>query len=396
MVADKSNSDRKAKICFVAPNIWPVLSGERSIQFAGGAEFRQSILARALVRDGFSVSAISLDYGQPKVTEVDGITIFSAHKPEGGLPIVRFIHPRLTSWWSAMKLADSEIYFQSCASYLTGVTAVYSRTYRRKFIYSGASDPDFNRALTKKLFTGRGGWRDFQMYKLGLRLSDGIVAQHKGQVVDLKKWYGREAIEIPNCYELPSASCISRGGTVLWVSTVKSLKRPDYYLNLARRLPNLRFRMIGGAGIGKEKELFNKIRKEAAGVPNVEFIGFVPVAEVEKYFNDARVFVNTSEFEGFPNTFLQAWARGIPTVSFVDCLASDNGKPIGSVCRDIDEMVQKTFQLMTDNLLWEAEGDRIRQYFRKHHSVGMALNRYSQLFERMLSPNVGGVRGNAS
>ena len=39
---------------------------------------------------------------------------------------------------------------------------------------------------------------------------------------------------------------------------------------------------------------------------NVEFLEAVPYREIQRHFDDANIFVNTSEHEGVPNTFIHS------------------------------------------------------------------------------------------
>src|SRR5947208_753453 len=79
---------RKPHICFVAPYAWPVLARDPAIQVVGGAEVQQSILARLFAANGYRVSMITLDYGQPSPTVVDGITVHKAFSVAGGIPVL--------------------------------------------------------------------------------------------------------------------------------------------------------------------------------------------------------------------------------------------------------------------------------------------------------------------
>src|SRR5687767_6447681 len=77
----------KRHICFVAPYLWPVLARDASLQIVGGAEVQQAVIARLLARQGWRVTVISLDFGQPDGAEVDGIRVLKSHKPRAGLPV---------------------------------------------------------------------------------------------------------------------------------------------------------------------------------------------------------------------------------------------------------------------------------------------------------------------
>jgi glycosyltransferase involved in cell wall biosynthesis len=84
--------------------------------------------------------------------------------------------------------------------------------------------------------------------------------------------------------------------SVLWVGNIRALKRPELLLEAARKLPHLRFHIIGGPVAGHES-VYESVRAAASAVPNVEFHGPVPYHAVGQFYERARVFVGTSESE---------------------------------------------------------------------------------------------------
>ena len=369
----------KPHICFVAPFAWPVFSGDRKIKLVGGAEVQQSILMRLLQRKGYRVSLVCLDFGQPQGSVVDGVTVYKTYRYEAGIPLVRFIHPRLTSVWQALRAADADIYYQRCAGMLTAVIAEFCRRHGRRSIYAGASDLDFHRGK-QQIRHARDRW----LYDWGLARVDRVVVQNAAQLEACRAHYGREATLIRSCYEAPPASRPGRGDAVLWVGTVHDYKRPELLLEIARRLPQRRFVMIGGSaapGGLLRSGYFEGIRAAAARLPNVEFAGFLPLEDVEKSFERGRVLLNTSVYEGMPNTFLQAWARGIPTVATVDVGARVQNRPVYECFTKAEEAAAEIERLYTDDLHWARASARCLEYFNSEHSSEEVLRRYSQVFE---------------
>lgn len=368
-------------VCFVAPAAWPVFSRNTDIDVVGGAEVQQSILARLFRAAGHPVSMICHDYGQPPRAVIDGITVFRAHAPDAGLPGLRYFHPRLTSIWQAMRAADADLYYQRAAGMLTAVVAAFCRRHGRRSIYAGASDPDFIPGRQDIRFT-----RDRWLFEQGLARVDGVVVQNAAQQRNCLEHYGRTAMLIPSCYELPPDARPVSGRTVLWVGRMRPGKRAELFFELARRLPEHPFIIVGGAGgEAGDAAYFETLRATAAPLPNVEFTGFLPLARVEPYFDQAAVFVNTSDNEGVPNTFLQAWARGIPTVAFVDTGARLGGEPVYHIASDLDDMAAEVRRLLGDPGHHARAAARCRRHFADTHAPASVLAQYEHLFDGLLA-----------
>ena len=357
-------------VCFVAPYAWPVLSRDPAIKVVGGAEVQQAILARLLARSGYRVSMICCDYGQPSPASIDGVTVHKAFAPEAGLPMVRFLHPRLTSVWRAMREVDADVYYQRSSAMWTGVVAAFCRVHGKGSIYAGASDRDFVIGEEQIKFA-----RDRWLYRRGLAAVDAIVAQNRLQVETCRRHHGREAVLIQSCYELPKDISFEKRDLVLWVGTIHDQKRPELVLEMAERLPQRRFVMIGGPS-DASPGFFEEIRAQAAAVPNVEFLGFQPLAAAETWFDRARVLVNTSVYEGMPNVFLQAWARGVPTVATVDV-----GVAVHRVAADVDRLAHEVEALFDDGL----HGEACRRHFERTHGAAEVLERYGRVFDGVMA-----------
>src|SRR5260221_7062593 len=163
------------------------------------------------------------------------------HKPDEGVAGLRFLHPRLTSLWRALTRVDADVYYQRTAAAYTGFLAHFCRRHRRKSIYAGASDVDFLPGLEDIRFT-----RDQKIFEWGVRRVDRIVTQNDVQQKQLFDHYGIEGVVIPSCYVPPPGARCDRGGYVLWTASVRPSKRAELALEIARRLPNYRFVVIGG------------------------------------------------------------------------------------------------------------------------------------------------------
>lgn len=370
----------RVHICFVALHVYPVLAADSKISFVGGAEVQQTVQMRALQRAGFKISVLVEDHGQPEIVERDGIQIFRVpDAADRGVPGTRFFYPRITDIVSLLRRVSPDIVFIQTASVQVLAGAIYARLFAKRFIFAGASDPDFQKGSLPGLSA-----RHAFLYRMGVRAADAVIVQNIAQLRMLKENFGRDGHLIQNGYEEPAAKQSSFGGYVLWAATVKPLKRPDLFVELARRLPKRRFLMVGGPSVDQPEAAayVEQIAQAAATVPNITLAGYVPYAEVGAYFDGASVFVNTSDYEGLPNTFMQSWIRGIPTVSFVRP-ESAPGETGTLVCADIDAMVQQVDRLTSEEDDWTQASTTCHRCFQAHHTIGAAVGRYQALFSTL-------------
>src|SRR5436190_7212649 len=102
-------------ICLVGLDNLPVLAPEFREHVIGGESVQQTLLARALSRRGHRVTMVTADYGQQDGACWSSVQVFKAYRPESGIPVLRFIHPRWSGIWSALARADADVYYTSCA-----------------------------------------------------------------------------------------------------------------------------------------------------------------------------------------------------------------------------------------------------------------------------------------
>ncbi|MFC6518700.1 glycosyltransferase family 4 protein [Undibacterium arcticum] len=225
-------------------------------------------------------------------------------------------------------------------------------------------------------------WRDKKLYEYGLRRADAILVQSIWQQDAMRTNYSLHSRVAEMLVDTPERA-VARDIDVLWVSNLRQLKRPELYLALVKKFPQLKFHMVGGPqpGFG---ELFNQIRREAADLPNCTFHGLVPYHEMDNKYAAARVFVNTSDTEGFPNSYLQAWIRGTPVVTFFDPDAVIRRENLGRAVSSLDEMASAVTEFVANDNVWSAASERCKAYMARFYGEDRILSPYLEMFKRIL------------
>ena len=123
-------------------------------------------------------------------------------------------------------------------------------------------------------------------------------------------------------------------------------------------------------GPSRDIHFYQKIQQEAKAIHNVEFIGQIPHSEIEKYYSKASIFVNTSNIEGFPNTFIEAWLFRMPVVSLEidpDEVISKNN--LGFHSKTFNQMVRDVKTLISNKNLREQMGTNGLYYVKREHNI---------------------------
>jgi glycosyltransferase involved in cell wall biosynthesis len=363
-------------ICFVGLANLPVLAPEYGQHGVGGAELQQTLLAKALAARGYDVSMVVADYGQPDGAAWYGVKTYKAYRATAGIPVLRFIHPRWTGVWAAMKRARADIYYVSCAGALLGQVALFARLHRVKVIFRIASNSDCDPDALLIRY-----WRDKRLYRYGLRRADLVLSQTPDQRQALLKNFRRDSRVVVSMTETSGRRprFEERDSGVLWVGNMRALKRPELLLEAARKLPQLEFHIIGGPMPGSEA-FYEQIRAAALEVPNVRFHGPVPYHLVGQFYERARIFVGTSAVEGFPNTYLQAWARGTPVVAFLDPdqLIARHG--MGLAVSSVAQLCAAISTLNGDPVSWLAASQRSTNYMDERFDLTRMVAPYERAF----------------
>lgn len=165
----------------------------------------------------------------------------------------------------------------------------------------------------------------------------------------------------------------------IWVATLNSNKRPKWFLNLAKSLPNYKFAMVG---FGYENQLLKEVLDSESELLNLKYFGYCSLEVTLNIIASSKVLINTSIYEGFPNVFLQAWSFGMPVISTVDPNFVFTKYNLGFFVETEKELVQSSNALFSDPMLFNETVERIRHYFFDTHNPEIA---YHKIFNKLFN-----------
>ena len=371
------------QLCVIAHHAYGAMTGGTTGHF-GGVERQTSLMCRWLAARGHAVSLVTWDEGQGDDAMCDGVRLLRMCRRDAGLPGLRFFVPRWSSLRAALTHADASLYNQNCAEYVTGQVAHWCRRNGRHFVYSVASDMDVDPELPDLPTL-----RERLLYRYGLRAADRIVLHTDAQRRRLRECFGLDGTVLPmpcpgppdSEYQVPQAP-ESGQPHVLWAGRIAPVKRFELLLEVARRCPDIVFDVAGM--LDAADAYLAPLLAAARGLSNVTLHGAVPRAQMAGMYSRAAALLCTSRYEGFPNTFLEAWSLGIPVVSTIDPDELIGRRGLGAVADTAEGLAAAVRGVVTDRPAWRAMSARARDYFRRYHAVDQALGRFEGLFREVV------------
>ena len=366
----------KPSICIVAQNAYGALRNSLNGHI-GGVEVQTAALAKWLSAKGYRISFVTWNDGGPPDERLGSIDVLKMCTADAGVPGLRFLHPRLTSFVASLARSNADVYYHNCAESYTGIIAAWCAAKGRAFVYSTASDADCRRE--------RPSWQtrhEWLLYRFGLRRADVVVAQTKAQLRLLETESGIIATHVPMPCALAgpapgSADAVRKRspntGVVAWVGRIDPRKRLEYLFDIARRMPATKFRVVAPASAGSEYAV--ALESQARSIPNIEWLGKVSRDGMSAIYREANCLCCTSLHEGFPNTFLEAWSHGTPIVSSFDPDDLIADRHLGVRATTVSDFVGGINLLADSTPEWQTRSENAVRYYREHHSPEIALPR---------------------
>jgi glycosyltransferase involved in cell wall biosynthesis len=363
----------KRKVCFVSLGSLPLLTSNQNLLYAGGAELKQIQLAKELVKQQYIVSFVVHDEKDiQKTKDFEDIVLVKSFPSSQDIGFLK----KVIMLWKSLKQADADIYVQ--ATYPPGIVALYCFLHRKKYIKWLSSD----KSVSLQDVTQRTTLMTKLSLYFDIKLASVIIGQNQYQKETIEKKFRKKCVILKNPVTLsegPPVCTQKKEHAVLWVGTIRSLKQPELFLEIAKLLPHVKCIMIGGV-TNSEAELYTTIERKSKSLSNLSFLGFVPYNKMKEYYLQSSVFVNTSVVEGFPNTFLEAWTHYVPVVSLMidpDEIICMN--KLGFHSRTFKQMIVDIECLLQNDGLRNEMALNGRKYISEYHDVKKVTNQFIKL-----------------
>lgn len=281
------------------------------------------------------------------------------------------------------KDVGADIYCSFGVNELSSEIAAYCKRYKKKFVLFASSDHDFS----DKYYLGSHEINQYAsvgyLCNYAIMHADVIITQTITQTNLLHQRFKKSSVVISNPIDVTCTDewipYTKRRGA-LWVGKSDQVKRPDILINLAKLFPDYPFKMVMNLVNPDINTAYHDdlLHNKPA---NVEILDYVPIIEMDSLFREASVFINSSKFEGFPNTFLQAGKHGVPILSLqIDPDNFIEKNQCGLVAGgSFEQLVEDMSTLISDQKKALHFSNQIYKYIRIHHDLNDKVKQLTKL-----------------
>lgn len=348
----------------------------------GGGELQIALLAKALVLDGQEVTIIDPYSSESFITD-EGIHVVNVPSWNKGIKGLRLIWYRIPALYKLFKEQKADYYYGRMRTYFHMLSYLAAKKNGKKYILAIASDIDVLSLRDKYKYEYKANFRLLKyltlllpgdlVFKYLTNKADYVVLQHSGQDVNWKSFKGKKII-FPNIIDKNSLK-ITKGGIekeyFVYLGSLTILKGSDRLYQLAFIVNSAKpIMIIGQPNDYKSQKIFEQLK----GMDNVIIKGRLDHDEAIQLVANAKALINTSNYEGFPNVFLEAWALGVPVISLKVNPGNVFEKYDLGVCCDDDLMKMSNYIVNPD--MYKENKEAMSSYINTFHDFNTAGSRF--------------------
>jgi glycosyltransferase involved in cell wall biosynthesis len=346
---------------------------------AGGYGFATRSIARGLAAAGHRVTVVlPCPRGKsPSRFELDGFQVIAYARRE------------LLRSGDIFREVDAEIYHSqeaSVASFVAWralpqrvhlVTSRDPREWRDWWI--DFSHPTFSRLRTLVTIAVY----ENPLTRLLIRRAHGVFVPARCLIEKAARKYGLRKPPgfLPTPITMPEQPIKASKPVVCFVGRLDRRKRPEMFLELAARFPEVIFKV---AGDSQDPQYERELHSRYGHQPNLQFLGFIDQfsdPRLSELYAESWVMINTAAREGLPNSFIEAAGHGCAIVSELD--------PDGFASRFGAQVSNGDYAAALRYLLedgrWRERGHAGRSYVQRTNAPAVAIKKHLTVYEASLA-----------
>ncbi len=369
---------KKNKICLIQTNSYHLFNKKKGPAGSqGGAEIQLYFWARELAKDkNFDVSFVVGDFGQKEIEKIEGVKIYKAVTPKEESSFLRKIFQAI-KFWKIFKKVDADVYITSTKNNIVLLASFFCKIKNKKHIHRTAHEEEVGLIDSKKNWLSK-------MFFESLKKANEVIVQNKSHQRKIKKNYNINSRVVKNFFEIKEERKKEKN-FVFWLGRSVAWKKPEFFLQLAKEFPGENFVMVYNKCEGGQRR-WSRINAEVEKIKNLKLFEKIPFAEIQDYFDRAKVFVSTSDAEGFPNTFIQAGTGKTPILSLNvnpdDFITKYNvGNFAGG---DFGEMKDQLGELLGNESKWKEKSRNVFLYVKENHDLKRNMPKIRKIMKDVL------------
>ena len=291
-------------------------------------------------------------YMLPNIRKVDVIHVHGINMAMVGLIIGKFFHKRVVFQSHALySFAPGSAFARVTAFLLKGMDSVLTLCHASKDEFLKLGVPEEKISVYRY-------WIDLKRFNMVTpvpRSGCNPTLQQVSNPIIPAFPYSNVPVEVTN-----------KPFTAFFVGRLIGIKGEDVVVELARRFPNIHFKIAGGGP--NQQRVIEAVQR----LDNLEYVGLVPNSQLHAYYQAADVVLVPSQYpEGFGRVICEALACGTPVLaSNIGGIPDAMDNTVGVLCDlSVDSFASALQRMITDQAWYQVLKNNTRPFAEKQFSI---------------------------